>query len=198
MVDAFNFILEFIRVDLIIGFGWYSIVYFVFKLLKYKRDFFVEFDKTACKTVVFLGILYAAVWIAATLAAYFSFTDDEERRLFILRATGPYWFGYWLQPIFWIGLTQLLRVHNIKKFLFFRILICLFFIISFERFVIMFTSFHRDYLPSSWSMYTSEFELSWWKFLLSVSIKIMEFGILVMVFKYSKRFLLNFKTTKQN
>ena len=63
MITILDFLLEFIRVDLIIGFGSYSIVLIVLKLFSYKKEFLKEFDICACKTIVYLGILYGIIWI---------------------------------------------------------------------------------------------------------------------------------------
>jgi hypothetical protein len=198
MVAVFDFILDFIRVDLIIGFGWYSIFLFIFRLFRYKKEFLNEFDKQACKTVAFLGITYGIVWIIAVFSNYFSAMNEEEKTQFIRRLTGPYSIGYWFQPLFWVVLTQLLRIRFIRKFLIFRLLICISFILTFERFVIIVTSLHRDYLPSSWSMFSLDFGITWWMFILSLIIKIIEFAIIVLAYKYVKKWILNLKQTNKN
>ncbi|MEY2630528.1 MAG: hypothetical protein RLZZ469_1425 [Bacteroidota bacterium] len=153
MVDFFNFILDFIRVDLLIGFGWYSVLFYILRLFKYKKDILTEFDKNACKTFLFLGILFAVVWFLAVTLDYALIMTEDEKAQFLGRLTGEYSFGIWLQPLFWLIITQLIRFNIIKKFLFFRILIVIPFVLTFERFVIIVTSLHRDYLPSSWIMY---------------------------------------------
>lgn len=198
MVAVFDFILDFIRVDLIIGFGWYSILFFIFKLFRYKKAFFIEFDKQAYKTVIFLGITFGIVWILAVSLTYFNVMNVEEKTQFIRRLTSPYSFGYWFQPLFWVMLTQSLRIRFIRRFLIFRLLICISFILTFERFVIIVTSLHRDYLPSSWSMFSWNFGITWCMFILSLIVKIIEFTIIVFAYKYAKQWLLNLKTTKSN
>jgi hypothetical protein len=198
MVAVFDFILDFIRVDLIIGFGWYSIIFFISKLFRYKKEFFIGFDKQACKTVAFLGLAYGIVWIIAVLLTYFNVMNEEEKTQFIRRLTGPYSFGYWFQPLFWVMLTQLLRIRFIRRFLIFRLLICISFILTFERFVIIVTSLHRDYLPSSWGMFSWDFGITWWMFSLSLIIKTIEFVIIVFAYKYAKQWMLNLKTAKSN
>src|SRR4029078_4373852 len=81
--------------------------------------------------------------------------NEYERFLFLNRATGPYWWAFWtmiscnvLSPqVFWF-----------KRF---RTSIPVMFVISitvnvgmwFERFVIIVTSLHRDFLPSSWGYF---------------------------------------------
>ncbi|MBP8157626.1 MAG: hypothetical protein KAX93_04545, partial [Flavobacterium sp.] len=178
MVAVLQFILDFIQIDLIIGFGWYSIFYFIFRLFKYKKEFLTDFDKNACKTAVTLGVLFFGVWLLASSYNYFFEMDSETKLSYKQRLTGPYSFGLWLQPLFWLLLTQLLRIRLVRKFLLFRLMICLSFILTFERFVIIVTSLHRDYLPSSWSMFSWDFGISWWLFLLSLIIKIIEFAII--------------------
>jgi len=75
---------------------------------------------------------------------------------------GKYWFGYWVQPLLWVSLTQLLRIKTIRKNVLLRILFSFLLIFSIEKYVIMMVAFHRDYLPSSWTMYND----------LSISIKL--------------------------
>ena len=193
-----NLILDFIRVDLIIGFGWYSILFFILKFFRYKKEFFVQFDKYACKTVVFLGILYGVVALTTLLSVYFKIVVDEERSRFIQRATGYYWFGYWLQPLFFVAWTQLLRIRFVRKILLFRMMICILFVLSFEQCVIIYTSFERDCLPVGWTLYDLELGITWWEFLLSIVIKIIEFIIIVFAYKYAKQSILKFKTAKAN
>lgn len=197
MVAVFDFILDFIRIDLIIGFGWYSILFFVLRLFNYKKEFLTEFDKHACKTAVLLGILFALVWLIAVIFNYFLVLETDEKAQFIHRITGPYSFGYWFQPLFWLILTQLLRIRFVNRFLLFRILIVIPFILTFERFVIIVTSLHRDYLPSSWTMY-NDLGITYWDFLLSVIVKAIEFTIIVIIFKYTKQKVSNLKHAKNN
>lgn len=197
MVDFFNFILDFIRVDLLIGFGWYSVFFYILRLFKYKKDILTEFDKNACKTFAFLGILFAVVWFLAVALDYAVIMTENEKTLFLARLTGEYSFGIWLQPLFWLITTQLIRFNIIKKFLFFRILIVIPFVLTFERFVIIVTSIHRDYLPSSWTMY-QDLGFTWWEFLLSILLKAIEFSLVVLAYKYTAPKILKFKTIKSN
>lgn len=186
MTTTLDFLLEFIRVDLIIGFGWYSIILFTLLLFSFKNKLLKEFDKYACRTIVFLGILYGIVWFLASILNYFIELDEEEKAQFIKRLTGKYSFGLWLQPLFWLGLTQLLRFQFVRKYLLLRLVICVFFILTFERFVIIYTSFQSDYLPSSWTLYNYGFGVTWWQIALSALIKIVEFTLLVFVYRYLK------------
>ena len=50
--------------------------------------------------------------------------------------------------------TQLFWIKKVRKMKYLVALLGLFFIISFERVYIFVRTFYRDYLPSSWTMYT--------------------------------------------
>ena len=186
MITILDFLLEFIRVDLIIGFGWYSIVFFTLILFSFNKEFLKEFDKYACRTIVYLGILYGIIWFLASILNYFIEMGEEQKAQFIRRLTGKYSFGLWFQPLFWLSLTQLLRFEFVRKYLLLRLMICIFFILTFERFVIIYTSFQSDYLPSSWTLYNYGFGVTWWRIILSALIKMIVFTLLVFVCKYLK------------
>lgn len=193
MLDFLDFLLDFIRTDLMIGFGWYSIIFFTLKWCSVKKEFLVNLDKYACKAVVFLGILFMAVWIILVFSNYLIMMDVAEKIEFRQRITGPYAFAFFLQPIFWLLLTQSLRIHVVRRFLLLRLFICLCFILTFERFVIIVTSFHRDYLPSSWTMYTPV-GIPWWEFALAFFVKMIEFLLIAVLFKYSTQAFSKYKT----
>jgi molybdopterin-containing oxidoreductase family membrane subunit len=91
------------------------------------------------------------------MEAFFAWysANEFERFMIINRTTGPYWFMYWTL-IFCNGLVpQLLWIRKI------RLNVGILFLISIivnigmwlERYVIIVTSLHRDFLPSSWGMY---------------------------------------------
>ena len=73
--------------------------------------------------------------------------------------TGPYWMSYWALILCNVVAPNLLwskRLRTSVPFLFF-----ISFVVSIgmwlERFVIIVTSLHRDFLPSSWAMYYPTF-----------------------------------------
>ena len=66
------------------------------------------------------------------------------------RAFGEYWFGFWMYPVTYFGLTPLLRIYKIRKSKPIRIIIALwiFIVMHFEKFVIFTTTLmHRDFSP---------------------------------------------------
>lgn len=89
-----------------------------------------------------LGIIS---WAIIAVTAY----DDSM----LSRATGPYAFVFWLLTFLSCILPFVLLIKKIKN-KGWAILLVAFLINTgwlFERFVIIVTSLHRDYLPSSWS-----------------------------------------------
>ena len=72
-----------------------------------------------------------------------------EGYAFTNRATGPYWFAYWLMMICAVVLPFTLFIKKLaSKYLY--VLLVVFLMKSgfyFERFVIIATTIHRDYLP---------------------------------------------------
>jgi uncharacterized membrane protein (DUF485 family) len=56
----------------------------------------------------------------------------------------------WILLLFWIVASQLLWFEAVRRHRLLRIFIAGVLFFSFEKFVIIVTSFHRDYLPSRW------------------------------------------------
>jgi len=83
---------------------------------------------------------------------YDAITSDELS--FINRAAGPYAAVYWITIFFSCLLPFTLLFKKIGKKGWFILAVALVMNSGwmFERFVIIVTSLHRDYLPSSWSM----------------------------------------------
>lgn len=69
-------------------------------------------------------------------------------------------------------------------------------IISIERLIILVTSFHRDYLPSSWTMY-NEIGIYPSHFVLSLFLKIMVFLVFVGIFYSIKNKLKSLKLLRE-
>lgn len=85
--------------------------------------------------------------------------NEYEQYMVANRMGGPYWYMYWML-IFCNGLTpQLLWFRSIRRNLIFLWVITIVVNIGMwlERFVIVVTSLHRDFLPSSWDMYYPTF-----------------------------------------
>lgn len=81
---------------------------------------------------------------------------EYEQYAFINRATGPYWWAYWSMISCNVITPQLMWFKKIRVSPVATFIISIFVNIGmwFERFVIIVTSLHRDYLPSSWVMFS--------------------------------------------
>ncbi|MDC8004100.1 hypothetical protein POV27_08545 [Aureisphaera galaxeae] len=140
----------------------------------------VAFDYDACKLTVYLGVIFFIISLGLILVYQWD------------RAVGPYWFGVFLQPILWLIVTQLLRFEVIRKYFIFRFLIFISFIITFERFVIIVTSLHRDYLPSSlgdlsWKSPSWNVGLGVFEIIGGILFKIALFTVVVLLYRFVMR-----------
>jgi molybdopterin-containing oxidoreductase family membrane subunit len=81
---------------------------------------------------------------------------EYEQYAFINRATGPYWWAYWSMMTCNVITPQLFWFRKIRRSVVATFIISIFVNIGmwFERFVIIVTSLHRDFLPSSWAMFS--------------------------------------------
>ena len=71
------------------------------------------------------------------------------------RATGPYWWSYWAMMTCNVISPQLFWFKKLRTSLMFSFFMSIIINIGmwFERFVIIVTSLHRDYVPSSWTYF---------------------------------------------
>jgi Ni/Fe-hydrogenase subunit HybB-like protein len=78
-----------------------------------------------------------------------------ERFAFMNRALGPYAWAYWTMVSCNVIVPQFLWIKKIRRsaLLMYPIVLLINVGMWFERFVIVVTSLHRDYLPSSWDYY---------------------------------------------
>lgn len=143
--------LQIITVDFFTAFGLYSLL-FLFLSIFTKKPFLYKLDEEAKKFISFVGIIYLMVWIIG-IFVFYTESNVEEQNNMLNRMFGKYWVGFWVQPILWFSITQLVRIKKICRNVILRIIFSFLLLISIEKYVIIITSFHRDYLPSSWTMY---------------------------------------------
>ncbi len=106
------------------------------------------------KIIIATGSIVGVAYITELFISWYSGVEYEQFAL-INRATGPYAWAYWIMMTANVISPQLLWFKKLRTNLVFTF--CLSIVINigmwFERFVIVVTSLHRDFLPSSWSMY---------------------------------------------
>jgi molybdopterin-containing oxidoreductase family membrane subunit len=81
--------------------------------------------------------------------------NGYERFAFVNRAFGPYAWAYWTMVTCNVFIPQLFWFKKLRTSIPVMFVICILVNIGmwFERFVIIVTSLHRDFLPSSWGYF---------------------------------------------
>lgn len=107
------------------------------------------------KIILVTGSIVGSAYITEFFIAWYS-AVPYERYAFVNRAFGPYWWAYWTMMTCNVITPQLFWSRKLRRSLTASFIISIFVNIGmwFERFVIIVTSLHRDYLPSSWLMYS--------------------------------------------
>jgi molybdopterin-containing oxidoreductase family membrane subunit len=110
------------------------------------------------KVIILTGSIVGVAYLTELFVSWYSGVEYEQYA-FLNRATGPYWWSYWSMMTCNVITPQLFWFKKIRKSLIATFIISIFVNIGmwFERFVIIVTSLHRDYLPSSWTMFHPTF-----------------------------------------
>ena len=101
------------------------------------------------------GSIVAVAYLTEFFMAMRSHSEFEQY-VFRNRATGAYAWAFWTMIICNIVLPQLLWFKKLQRSITFSVCVALVVCVGmwFERFVIIVTSLHRGYLPSSWTMFS--------------------------------------------
>lgn len=104
--------------------------------------------------IIITGSIVGVAYLTELFVSWYSGVEYESYA-FINRATGPYWWSYWAMMTCNVISPQLFWFKKIRTNLKMTFMLSIVVNIGmwFERFVIIVTSIHRDYLPSSWSMF---------------------------------------------
>jgi len=107
------------------------------------------------KIILVTGSIVGSAYITEFFIAWYSAVPYEQYA-FANRMFGPYWWAYWTMMTCNVITPQLFWSRKLRRSLTASFIISIFVNIGmwFERFVIIVTSLHRDYLPSSWLMYS--------------------------------------------
>ena len=108
--------------------------------------------------IMITGSIVGVAYITELFIAWYSGVEYEQYA-FLNRATGPYWWAYWAMMSCNVFSPQFMWFKKLRTSIMFSFFISIVVNIGmwFERFVIIVTSLHRDYLPSSWSMFSPTF-----------------------------------------
>ncbi|MCB9182843.1 MAG: polysulfide reductase NrfD [Flavobacteriales bacterium] len=104
--------------------------------------------------IIVTGSIVGVAYITELFISWYSGVEYESYA-FINRATGPYFWAYWSMMTCNVISPQLFWFKKLRTNLGFTFFMSIVVNIGmwFERFVIIVTSLHRDYLPSSWTMF---------------------------------------------
>jgi len=101
------------------------------------------------------GLIVAYGYMTEAFMAWYS-GNEFEQFMILNRMTGPYAWSYWMLILCNVITTQFLWFQRVRRSIgaLFAISIVVNVGMWLERFVIVVTSLSRDFLPSSWGMYT--------------------------------------------
>jgi len=108
--------------------------------------------------IMITGSIVGVAYITELFMSWYSGVEYEQYA-FLNRATGPYAWAYWSMMICNVFSPQFMWFPKLRRSIMFSFIISIVVNIGmwFERFVIIVTSLHRDYLPSSWAMFQPTF-----------------------------------------
>ena len=115
----------------------------------------LEHIETMNKVITLTGSVVGVAYITEFFIAWYSGVEYEYYAFFN-RMTGPYWWAYWAMMTCNVISPQLFWSRKLRRSITFTFFISVVVNIGmwFERFVIIVTSLHRDYVPSSWAMFS--------------------------------------------
>ncbi|HLT48491.1 MAG TPA: NrfD/PsrC family molybdoenzyme membrane anchor subunit, partial [Rubricoccaceae bacterium] len=123
----------------------------------YNIENLITLDHLEKMNIVILvtGTIVGFAYITEFFMAWYSGVEYEQYA-FMNRATGPYAWAYWIMMSCNLIFPQLFWVKKFRRNigLMFAISITTNIGMWYERYVIVVTSLHRDYLPSSWDYYS--------------------------------------------
>ena len=107
-----------------------------------------------CKVIIATGSMVGYAYGMEFFIAWYS-GNPYELYAFKNRAFGPYWWAYWTMISCNVISPQLFWFKKIRSSMVLVFIISIFVNIGmwFERFVIIVTSLHRDYMPANWAYF---------------------------------------------
>ncbi len=124
------------------------------ELFNLKQLVTVRHLENMCKVMLATGMIVGFAYATEFFTAWYS-VNPYERFVFLNRAFGPYWWAYWTMVSCNVIIPQLFWFKKVRTSIpaMFVISILINVGMWFERFVIIVTSLHRDFLPSSWGYF---------------------------------------------
>lgn len=137
----------------------------------------------------FLGIICFCLIASEAISTLNASTPDDPYSIWRTNVFKNYWSIYWIQPLIYVVLSQILWFSKINKNVIIRIIIGLLFLTTIQDYIVKVTALHRDYLPSSWSV-------SIYDWLTEVVISLVLFLCFLLPFHFIMKLLMNGKSKK--
>jgi hypothetical protein len=131
--EFLGLVIKVITSDMFIGYGLFTVIYLFISLFMENNRLIEKLDLAVNRFIVFVGIIYF-LCVMTSIIMSMATVDDYQIRWEPL-----------VQVFLWTVITQLLWVEKIRKKKLIRLIFAILLIISFELFVIVITSLHRDY-----------------------------------------------------
>ncbi len=124
------------------------------KVMRLEKYITLQHLNAMCKVVLLTSSIVSLAYMTEFFTAWYS-ANPYEQFVFLNRAQGPYWWAFATMISCNALVPQLLWFKKVRQtpIVIFFISILINVGMWFERFVIIAVSLHRDFLPSSWTMY---------------------------------------------
>jgi molybdopterin-containing oxidoreductase family membrane subunit len=128
------------------------------KIFKLEQIVTIRHFENMAKIILLTGTIVGYAYAMEFFIAWYS-GNPYEQFAFINRMTGPYWWAYWTMVSCNVLSPQIFWFRKLRTNLTVLFIVSVFVNIGmwFERFVIIVTSLHRDFLPSSWFYFKPTF-----------------------------------------
>ena len=128
------------------------------KVLHYENYITIQHIEMMNRIITVTGSIVGVAYLSELFISWYSGVEYEGYA-FLNRATGPYWWSYAIMMTANVVSPQLFWFKKLRTSLTFSFFLSIIVNIGmwFERFVIIVTSLHRDYIPSNWSMFHPTF-----------------------------------------
>lgn len=152
------------------------------KVLNFENYITMFHIESMNKIILATGSIVGIAYLTELFIAWYS-GSEYEMYAFSNRIAGPYWWAYWTMMTCNVISPQLFWFKRIRTSIPISWVLSIVVNIGmwFERFVIIVTSLHRDYIPSSWAM----FYPSW----VDVGVFVGSIGVFFTLFLLFLRFL---------
>ena len=124
------------------------------KVLNFENYITMFHIESMNKIIMVTGSIVGIAYLTELFIAWYS-GSEYEMYAFANRIAGPYWWAYWTMMTCNVISPQLFWFKKIRTSIPISWVLSIVVNIGmwFERFVIIVTSLHRDYIPSSWAMF---------------------------------------------